>query len=133
MKKVMSAIYYRKVFERFDRRQNSTFNVKNGNQISTPTSASTMAPPPRKNKCFTKEEKETNKKREVKNELKEPQKVVDSFILSKSKIGSRSADVYKQVCQYFLISLGQSTAMMFHNLLDQNLNLILALRTMKLL
>ena len=102
MKKVMSAIYYRKVFERFDRRQNSTFNVKNSNQISTPTSASTMAPPPRKNKCFTKEENETNKKREVKIELKEPQKVVDSFILSKSKIGSRSADVYKQVCQDFL-------------------------------
>ena len=57
-----------------------------------------MAPSPRKNKCFTKEENETNKKREVKNELKEPQKVVDSFILSKSKIGLRSADVYKQVC-----------------------------------
>ena len=119
----MSAGYYRTIYDRFGRQSNDSIDIKNDkpnsdysqsnsdySKLSSENSSERtvrnlnfcMQPPPRR-VINTKEINiGTNKKRGIKDKLKEHQGIIDNFILSKTNLIDRSIGIYRHVLEDFV-------------------------------
>ena len=102
MKSIMSAGYYKKVYERFEKLKDSASESKTASSNTAYSSVFSILPPPnRKVGCET-ENSESSKKRSIKSVIKEHQNIIDNFIMSKTDIINRSKEAYKQIWEDFL-------------------------------
>ena len=103
MKAIMSVDYYKKVYERFNRHLNIASENEIGSQKATYSSTSNMQPPSNRSIWWKTDNIKSNKKRNIKNVLKEHQTILDNFIMAKTCLTNRSKEVYRQIWEDFLI------------------------------
>ena len=103
MKAIMSVDYYKKVNERFNRHLNIASENEISSQKATCSSTSNMLPPSNRSFWWKTDNIKSNKKRNIKNVLKEHQTILDSFIMAKTCLTNRSKEVYRQIWEDFLI------------------------------
>ena len=103
MKAIMSVDYYKKVYERFNRHLNIASENEIGSQKATYSSTSNMQPPSNRSIWWKTDNIKFNKKRNIKNVLKEHQAILDNFIMAKTCLTNRSKEVYRQIWEDFLI------------------------------
>ena len=103
MKAIMSVDYYKKVYERFNRHLNIASENEIGSQKATYSSTSNMQPPSNRSIWWKTDNIKSNKKRNIKNVLKEHQTILDNFIMAKTCLTNRSKEVYRQLWEDFLI------------------------------
>ena len=123
MKAIMSANYYRKVYQRFAKHsdcisnsENSSTNSENGSAYKEYDATncesnwkykcnninSEMPPPPNRIACLKEVNISANKKRDIKGDIKRSQEEVDRFILTKADLAHRSVEMYKHVLDDFI-------------------------------
>ena len=123
MKAIMSANYYRKVYQRFGKHsdcisnsENSSTNSENGSAYKEYDATncesnwkykcnninSEMPPPPNRIACLKEVNISANKKRDIKGDIKRSQEEVDRFILTKADLAHRSVEMYKHVLDDFI-------------------------------
>ena len=93
----MSAGYYIKVYERFEKLKDSISESKTAFSITAYSSVFSMLPPPNRKVGCEAENSESSKKRSIKSVIKAHQNIIDNFIISKTDIINRSKEAYKQI------------------------------------
>ena len=92
MKSNMSAGYYKKVYERFEKLKDSASESKTASSNTAFNSVFSMLPPPNMKVGCEAENSESSKKRSIKSVIKEHQNIIDNFIMSKTDIINRSKE-----------------------------------------
>ena len=98
----MSAGYYKKVYERFEKLKDSASEIKTASSNTAYSSVFSMLPPPNRKVGCEADNSESSKKRSIKSVIKEHQNIIDNFIMSKTDIINRSKEAYKQIWEDFL-------------------------------
>ena len=93
----MSAGYYKIVYERFEKLKDSASESKTASSSTAYSSVFSMRPPPNRKVGCEAENSESSKKSSIKSIIKEHQKIIDSFIMSKADIINQSKEAYKQI------------------------------------
>ena len=116
MKTTMSAGYYRTIYERFGGKSSYPTNTEETKPNSDDGKTSSqnisecafnnlsfcMPPPPKRISNHGKINVDKNKKRDIKDKLKENQSIIDSFIQAKSNLICRSITIYRHVWEDFV-------------------------------
>ena len=102
----MSAGYYRKIYNRFRKQENSTFDRENDSSGVISSSVFDMPPPPSRNKQPKTENIGVSRKRDIKNAVKQHQEAIDSFIATKANLTPVSIGYYRQIWQDFIMFSG---------------------------
>ena len=98
----MSAGYYKKVYERFEKLKDSASESKTASSNTAFNLVFSMLSPPNRKVGCEAENSESSKKRSIKSVIKEHQSIIDNFIMSKTDIINRSKEAYKQIWEFFL-------------------------------
>ena len=98
----MSAGYYKKVYERFEKLKDSASESKTASSNTAFNSVFSMLRPRNRKVGCEAENSKSSKKRSIKSVIKEHQNIIDNFIMSKTDIINRSKETYKQIWEDFL-------------------------------
>ena len=98
----MSAGYYKKVYERFEKLKDSASESKTASSSTAYSSVFSMLPPPNRKVGCEAENSESSKNRSIKSVIKENQNIIDSFIMSKTDIINRSKRLINKYEKTFL-------------------------------